>query len=168
MPEGDLSVRPAPSGASATCLHAALWLLLGGWLGAWTLFAFVVAPTVFRVLPSTQVAGQLVAPVLTALHLYGVGAGMALAAIAWALTRTGVALWLPLAMGALCFVSQFGVTAQIEAIRALVFGPSGSPELAARFQLLHRISMGIYTTVGVAGFALVAIHARTDTAARDR
>ena len=159
-------MRPAPNGASATSLRAALWLLLGGWLGAWALFAFVIAPNAFRVLPSTQVAGQLVAPVLTALHLYGVAAGIALAALAWALTRTGVSLWLPLAMSALCFVSHFGVTAQIEAIRPLVFGPSGTPDLAARFQRLHGISMGIYTTVGAAGLALVAIHARADAAPR--
>ncbi len=159
-------MRAAPSGASATWLRAALWLLLGGWLGAWTLFAFVVAPTAFRVLPSTQVAGQLVTPVLTALHLYGGGAGIALAAVAWALARTGPGVWLPLTMGGLCLVSQFGVTAQIEAIRDLVFGPSGNPDLAARFQLLHRVSMGIYTAVGVAGFALVAIHARADAGVR--
>ena len=146
--------------------RAALWLLLAGWLGAWVLFAFVVAPIAFRVLPTTRIAGQLVGPVLTALHLYGAGAGIALAALAWALSRTGAALWIPLAMAALCLVSQFGVTAQIEAIRDLAFGPSGSPEIAARFQLLHRVSMGIYTAVGVAGFALVAIHARADARGR--
>ncbi len=159
-------MRPDPSGASAVWLHAALWLLLAGWLGAWILFAFVVAPTAFRVLPTTRVAGQLVGPVLTALHLYGVGAGLALAALAWGLARTGASLWIPLAMGALCLVSQFGVTAQIEAIRPLAFGPSGSPEMAARFQLLHRVSMGIYTAVGVAGFVLVAIHSRADSRGR--
>jgi hypothetical protein len=146
-------------------LRAALWLLLGGWIGAWVLFAFVVAPTAFRVLPTTQVGGQLVGPVLRALHLYGAGAGVALAALAWGLARSGVGLWIPLAMSALCLVSHFGVTAQIEAIRPLVFGPAGSPEIAARFQLLHRLSMGIYTAVGGAGFLLVAIHARAD--ARD-
>jgi hypothetical protein len=146
-------------------LRAALWLLLGGWIGAWVFFAFVVAPTAFRVLPTTQVGGQLVGPVLRALHLYGAGAGVALAALAWGLARSGVGLWIPLAMSALCLVSHFGVTAQIEAIRPLVFGPAGSPEIAARFQLLHRLSMGIYTAVGGAGFLLVAIHARAD--ARD-
>jgi hypothetical protein len=129
------------------------------------LFAFVVAPTAFRVLPSTQIAGQLVGPVLGALHLYGVGAGVALAVVAWALARTGAGLWIPLGMSALCLVSHFGVTAQIEAIRALAFGPAGSPEIAARFQLLHRLSMGIYTVVGLAGFLLAALHARDD--ARD-
>ena len=124
--------------------------------------AFVVAPTAFRVLPSTQIAGQLIGPVLAALHLYGAAAGIALAALAWGLARTGWCVWIPLGMGALCAVSHFGVTAQIEAIRPLAFGPGGSPELAARFQLLHQVSMGIYTAVGLAGFVLVALHARAD------
>jgi hypothetical protein len=129
------------------------------------LFAFVVAPTAFRVLPTTQVAGQLVGPVLRALHLYGAGAGVALAALSWFLARSGPGLWIPLVMSALCLLSHFGVTTQIEAVRPLVFGPGGSPEIAARFHLLHRVSMGIYTAVGLAGFLLVAIHARAD--ARD-
>jgi hypothetical protein len=154
--------------AGATWLHGALWLLLGGWLGAWILFAFAVAPTAFRVLPSTAVAGQLVGPVLAALHLYGVGAGVALAALAWALARTGPCLWIPLAMSVLCFASQFVVTAQIAGVRALAFGPSGSPEMAARFQLLHRLSMGIYTGVGVLGFVLAVVHTRADARERAR
>lgn len=143
-------------------LRAISWLLLGGWIGAWVLFAFVVAPTAFRVLPSTQIAGQLIGPVLATLHLYGAGAGVTLSASAWGLSRTGICLWLPLAMSALCLVSQFGVTSQIEAIRPLVFGPQGSPEFAARFQLLHQLSMGIYTVVGLAGFLLVALNARAE------
>jgi hypothetical protein len=130
------------------------------------LFAFVVAPTAFRALPSTHVAGQLVGPVLTALHLYGAGAGLALSALAWALARRGLALWLPIAMSTLCLVSQFGVTAQIEAVRELAFGPGGSAEMAARFQRLHGLSMAIYAAVGAAGFVLVAIHARADTPPR--
>ena len=46
------------------------------------------------------------------------------------------------------------MTAQIEAIRDLAFGPEGSPEIALRFQHLHRLSMGIYTSVGIGAFAL--------------
>ena len=152
----------AARGVGAVWLRALSWLVLGGWLGAWVLFAFVIAPTAFRVLPSTEIAGHLIAPVLATLHLYGVVAGLALAALAWGLARTGWCVWLALSMSALCAVSHFGVTAQIEAIRPLVFGPQGSPEVAARFQLLHRISMGIYTCVGLAGFLLVALHARAD------
>ena len=151
-------------GAAGPWLGALWWLLLGGWIGAWVFFAFAVAPTAFRVLPSTQIAGLLIGPVLATLHLSGAAAGVALAALAWGLSRTGAFLWLPLAMSALCLVSHFGVTAQIEAIRPLAFGPEGSPEMAARFQLLHRLSMGIYTSVGLAGFLLVALHARKDAA----
>ena len=58
-------------------LRTALWLLLGGWIGAWLLFGGVVAPTAFRTLPSTEVAGLLIGPVLTWLHLYGAAAGIA-------------------------------------------------------------------------------------------
>ena len=157
-------MRTPPRGAGGLWLRAISWGLLGGWIGAWLFFAFVVAPTAFRVLPSTQIAGQLIGPVLATLHLYGAAAGVALAALAWGLSRTGVCLWLPLAMSALCLVSHFGVTAQIEAIRPLAFGPEGSPGMAARFHLLHQLSMGIYTAVGLAGFLLVALHARADSA----
>jgi len=148
----------------ALWLRTALWVLLGWWIGGWALFAFVVAPTAFGVLPSTQIAGQLVAPVLTTLHLYGAVAGLALAVLAWALARSGVALWLPIAMSALCLASHFGVTAQIEAIRDLAFGPEGSSEIALRFQHLHRLSMWIYTAVGIGAYALVWVHARADAA----
>jgi hypothetical protein len=158
-------MHPSPR-AGGVLGRSLRWLLLGGWIGAWVLFAFVVAPTAFRTLPSTRIAGQLIGPVLAVLHLYGAAAGVALAALAWGSARTGALLWLPLAMSALCLVSHFGVTAQIEGIRPLVFGPEGSPEIAARFQLLHRLSMGIYTIVGLAGFALVVLHARADDARR--
>jgi hypothetical protein len=84
--------------------------------------------------------------------------------MAWGLSRTGVRLWLPLVMSALCLVSELAVTSRIEASRPLVFGPQGSPEFAARFQLLHQLSMGIYTVVGLAAFLLVALQARADSA----
>ena len=64
--------------ATEWLLRSALWLCLGGWVGAYALFAFVVAPTAFRVLSTPGDAGQLVGPVLRALHLYGLGAGAAL------------------------------------------------------------------------------------------
>jgi hypothetical protein len=146
----------------AVWLRTALWILLGWWIGGWALFAFVVAPTAFGVLPTTKIAGRFVAPVLATLHLYGGIAGLALAGLAWAMSRRGIALWLPVAMSALCFVSHFGVTTQIEAIRDLAFGPEGSGEIALRFQHLHRLSMWIYTTVGVGAYVLVWVHARAD------
>ena len=66
----------------ASALKAVLWLSLGGWIGALTLFAFGVAPLAFTVLPSTELAAKLVGPLLMGLNLYGIAAGIGLAAIA--------------------------------------------------------------------------------------
>jgi hypothetical protein len=146
-------------------LRGLLWLLLGGWIGSWLLFALVVAPTAFRVLPSTAVAGTLVAPVLDALHLYGAAAGLALAALALALRRGALRVALPLSMAAACLYSQFGVTAELAEIRDQVFGPAGNEAIAARFSHLHRLSLGIYSAVLLAALALLGLHAVDDTRA---
>jgi hypothetical protein len=50
------------------------------------------------------------------------------------------------------------------AIRPAVFGPEGSPELAARYQQLHRASVAIFLVVGLSTLALLAAQVRADTA----
>jgi hypothetical protein len=149
-----------------TASRTALWLLLGGWVGSWALFGLVVAPTAFRILPSTQIAGQLVGPVLTALHLYGGLAGVALALLARGLGRRPLLVALPLLMGALCLASHFGISLRLDEIRDLAFGPTGNSQAAGRFNLLHQVSLGIYVAVGLMAVALTALHASAD--ARDR
>jgi hypothetical protein len=149
--------------ARPALLRGLLWLALGGWIGSWLLFALVVAPTAFRVLPSTAVAGSLVAPVLDALHLYGAAAGLALAALALALRRGVLRVALPLSMAAACLYSQFGVSAELAEIRDQVFGPGGNERLAARFAELHRLSIGIYSAVLLAALALLGLHVVDDT-----
>jgi Domain of unknown function (DUF4149) len=158
--------EPAPrSGALAgVAARTALLVLLGGWVGAWLLFGLVVAPTAFRVLPSIEEAGTLVGPVLSALHLYGVVAGVLLAALALALGRGLACTALPLAMSAACAYSQFGVSAEISEIRQLAFGPHGSEAAAARFTHLHHVSVVIFVCVGIAALALCVLHARADEA----
>ena len=64
-----------------TALRTCLWLLLGGWFGSYLFFGAVIAPTAFAVLPSIELAGKLIGPVLTKLHLYGALAGIALALV---------------------------------------------------------------------------------------
>jgi hypothetical protein len=156
---------PATSVRAATAsIRAALWLTLGGWIGAWLLFGLVVAPTAFRVLPSAQVAGSLIGPVVEVLQLFGSAAGLLLALIAWLLDR-GVARWaLPLAMSAACLYSQFGLSAEIAEIQDGAFGPQGSEALAARFNHLHRLSVSIFLCVGISALVLAGLHARDDTA----
>ena len=139
-----------------------LWLLLGGWIGSWAGFALLVAPTAFRVLPTTELAGQVVGPVVSALHEYGVAAGLLLALLARFLGRGVLLVVLPLAAAAACAYSELVITPQIAAIRPLVFGPEGSPELAARFGHLHRVSVGIFLTVGLSTLVLLAAHVRAD------
>ena len=151
-----------------TALRGALWLLLGSWVGAWLLFGLVVAPITFRSLPEPGSAGRLVGPVLTALHLYGVGAGIALARLAWALRRGGALVALPLLMSGLCLVSQFGVTPQIAEIRGLVFGSGGDVETALRFGQLHRISLALFSVVGFGALALIGLHAHAESTAAVR
>jgi hypothetical protein len=147
-------------------LRGLLWMLLGSWIGSWLLFALVVAPTVFRVLPTPGAAGALVAPVLDALHLYGVAAGVALSALALALRRGWLRVALPLVMAAACLYSQFGVSAELAEIRPHVFGPEGSEAMAARFTHLHRISMAIYTWVLSAALVLLGLHVISDSPRR--
>jgi hypothetical protein len=146
-------------------LRGLLWLLLGTWIGSWLLFALVVAPTAFRVLP-THEAGALVAPVLDRLHLYGVAAGVGLAALAAALGRGRLRVILPIVMAAACLYSQFGVSAEMAEIRGQVFGPQGNEALSARFNELHRTSMGIYSVVLIGALALLGLHASSEAELR--
>lgn len=145
-----------------TTLLTALWLLLGGWVGSWACFGLVVAPAAFRILPTTELAGQLVGPVIAKLHLYAVVAGVALAAIARALGRGWLLVATPLVMAALCAFSHFWVTPQLATIRPQAFGPDGSLAAAARFAALHRLSLGLYLVVSTGTLALVFAHARED------
>jgi len=147
-------------------LRVCSWLLLSGWIGSWARFGLLVAPTAFRVLPTTELAGRFVTPVVSALHGYGAVAGLLLALLAWRLGRGPLLVVLPLAAAALCAGSELVISPQIAAIRPLVFGPEGSPELAARFQHLHRVSVVIFVSVGLSTLVLLAAHVRADVSGR--
>lgn len=151
-----------------TALRCALWLLLGGWIGAWTLFATTVAPVAFTRLPSPDLAAEVVGPVLAVLHRYGIVAGVALALLAALGRRGALRVVLPLVLALACAVSEFGITPAIHAVRAHAFGPAADAAAAARFARLHRASTALYTAVGVGALVLAVLHARTDAAGRGR
>ncbi len=151
------------SPATGTVLRSLLWLLLGGWVGSWALFGLVIAPTAFRVLPSTEIAGTVIGPVLTTLHLFGAAAGFGVSAIAAVFRRGRLRVALPLLLAVACLYSQFGVSAEISEIRDQVFGPEGNEALAARWGSLHRLSLGIYLTVSGAILWLLVLHAASDS-----
>jgi hypothetical protein len=143
-----------------------LWLLLGGWIGAWVTFGALVAPTAFRALPSSELAGQVVGPVISALHGYGVAAGLLLALLALSLRRGALLVAMPLAAGVACAWSELVITPQIAGIRPLMAGPEHAPELAARFARLHGLSMLIYLAVGVGTLVMLAAHVVADARRR--
>jgi len=144
-------------------LRTCLWLLLGGWFGSYLSFGVVVAPTAFAVLPSTQLAGDLVGPVLTKLHLFGAFAGIGLALVARALGRGALLVALPIALSAVCLYSHFGLSAEMAEIRGLAFGPHATAEITARFNALHRVSLALFVGVGIAVVALIGLHAEADS-----
>jgi len=138
-----------------------LWVVLGGWLGAWATFALLIAPLAFRVLPPGS-AGDLIAPVLASLHGYGMAAGLVLAAVSWALGRGWVTTSLPLVLALVCAYSELVVTAGIEEAGPLAFGEGARAEAAQRFAALHRRSQWLFGGVGLGVVALVAAHALRD------
>ena len=144
-------------------LRTSAWLILGTWTGAWVLFALVIAPTAFRVLPNSQTAGQLGGPVLESLHLYGIAAGVALAGLSLALRRGAWLTGIPLVLAALCGASEFGVTSAIDGIRPQAFGPDANAASAAHFARLHQMSRTLYSLVGAGLLALTFLQARADT-----
>jgi len=149
----------------ALALRVALWWILGAWFGALLLFAFVVAPNAFVILPA-ELAGQLVSPVLGSMQLYGIAAGLALAGLAGTTGRGKLLVALPLALALLCAISHFGVTPGIAAVRPSALGPESGEQAAARFALLHRASMLLYAAVGLGVGLLTVLHARADLGGR--
>lgn len=140
------------------------WLLLGGWVGSWCFFALVLARLAFRVLPSAEVAGQLIGPTLATLHWYGVFAGVALAGIAALAGRGKLRVALPLALAAACLVNEFGVTPQLTTLRDLAFGSDGNLESARLYRQWHGVSMSIFSLVLLGAIALVGLTTRNEVA----
>jgi hypothetical protein len=145
-------------------LRTCSWVVLAAWFGSWALFAFVVAPTAFRVLPSHTVAGDLISPVLGWLHLYGIGAGVSLAAIGWVIHRGWLEIALALVLAAVCAASEFAVTPAIAAVGPQAFGAAVEPGAAGRFSDLHQTSRMLFGLVLLGVLALIGLHARTETA----
>jgi hypothetical protein len=141
---------------------ALLWICLGGWIGALVLFGLVVAPTAFRVLPSSDVAGQLVGPVLAALNLYGAVAGPGIAGLTLWLRRGWLTALLAASLGLVCLYSHFGVTAEISELRPVALSATPEAGSQSRFAELHQRSVALYAATGLGALVLVLMHARAE------
>lgn len=138
---------------------AVLWIALGSWIGAMALFAAVVTPTIFGNVSSTDQAGRLVGPILAAIHLYGIAAGVGIAALASGLGHRLRVPLLALLLAGACAYSHFGVSASIAELRDAAFGADPDPRAQTRWAELHRRSVWIFGAVGLGAIALAFVTA---------
>jgi hypothetical protein len=147
--------------ASATrpWLRALLWLFLGVWLGAMGLFG-AMTRVAFEVVPTPDVAGNLVSRLLGPVLLIGATLGAAIAVLGAALGRGWLAIVVPLLLSIACLVNQFGVSRAVAEIQ--LTDPGLAPGLAARFATLHHLSVLLFTGTGLGALVLAAIHGRIE------
>lgn len=149
-------------------LRATAWALLAGWFGSFGLFALVIAPTAFQVLPSQAAAGALVSPVLGTLHNYGIVAGVALSAIAAGMRRGPWLVAAPLALAAVCAFSEYWITPGIAEVQPRSFGEQHEAAAAERFSDLHQVSRYLFGIVGFGTLGLIVAYARPRSGASRR
>ncbi|MDP9040143.1 MAG: DUF4149 domain-containing protein [Acidobacteriota bacterium] len=139
------------------------------WVGGLVFFAFVVAPVAFSVLPSTHMAGTVVAGTLGVLHWIALACGLVfLAAAAVLRARSSCArglisaqLWLVLAMIAASAAIQWRIVPAMERDRLAAGGEidAAPREDPARldFERLHPLSERLEGAVLLAGLAVVVL-----------
>lgn len=115
------------------------------------------ARAAFRVIPDPAVAGELAGTLLKPVLLSGAVSGVALSWLAARLRRGRFTIVFPLVLAAACLINQFGVTRAVAEIP--LTDPGLAPELAARFAALHRLSVWLFTAVGIGAVVLAAAHA---------
>jgi uncharacterized membrane protein len=149
-------------------LRALMLLALIVWIGGILFFAFVVAPILFTVLPTPQMAGSVVGPALTGLHDIGLAAGVVFLVCSviynWRrysqlrlLSATHILMVLMLVMTA---VSQFVVTPRIRHLRSEPVIAERVPDVTAEFNRLHRWSTRLEGGVIFLGLGVVGLAAR--------
>ena len=133
------------------------------WIGGIIFFSFVVAPALFSLLPSQELAARVVSRSLGSLHLIGLTCGLIFlaATLLTELKRARVLRLVVVAMILLTAYSQFRITPRMQQIREAVGGPIQAlpPQDAGRaaFDRLHQISVILEGVVLVAGIGLVGV-----------
>jgi len=133
------------------------------WLGGLIFFAFVLAPTVFSVLPTRHMAGNVVGKALGTLHWMGIISGLVYLISSLLYSRLTMGTAHPFAarnilvvlMLALTLVSQFAIIPRMDQLRASIgMIDSVPPENPARMEFdgLH-----IWSTRVEGGVLLLAM-----------
>jgi uncharacterized membrane protein len=141
------------------------------WIGGLIFFAFVLAPTVFAVLPTRQLAGSVVSRSLGFMHWMAISCGVVFAITSMIDSRivNGVAEpfaarnLIVYAMIILTLVGMFGIASRMLALREQMNPIDAVPHDDARrveFNRLHHWSTRIEGSVLVLGLALLYLTAR--------
>jgi hypothetical protein len=140
------------------------------WVGGIIFFSFVVAPTVFTVLPTRHLAGAVVTRSLSALHWMAIVAGVVFLALSFIVARRGIAgrevtlrHIFVVVMLALTLTSEFGVSPRMTALRTgmgEIDSVAQSDPRRVEFNRLHRWSTWLESGVLLLGLATIFIVSR--------
>lgn len=147
-------------------LRFVMLLSLVVWIGGIIFFAFVVAPTVFSVLPTRHLAGQVVNRSLTALHWMGIVSGIIFLITSMIYSRLSVGylhLFAPrhvlvVIMLVLTLISMFVVASKMEVLRAdmgIIDNVQQNDPRRIEFNELHRWSTRLEVGVFAMGLAVL-------------
>jgi uncharacterized membrane protein len=154
-----------------TWLRALMLLCLIVWIGGIIFFAFVLAPTVFTVLPTRELAGNVVNPSLNKLHWMGLISGILFLSFSLLYNRQRYAEFravsaahvLIAVMLVLTAVSQFTITPRMTALRremGVIDNMQSSDARRMEFNQLHVWSTRTEGGVLFLGLVLVALTSR--------
>lgn len=148
-----------------TVLRFLMLLALIIWVGGIVFFAFVMAPTLFGVLPSRNLAGAVVGRSLAALHWMGIVSGVVFLVASWFELRRPFAVRNLLVAAMLLFtlISQFSVSGRMQKLRAAMIDVDAVAVSDARrveFNRLHEWSTRLEEAVLVLGIAAAYALAR--------
>ncbi len=154
-----------------TWLRTLMLLALIVWIGGIIFFAFVLAPTVFAVLPTRELAGDVVNPSLARLHWIGLICGLVflLCSIIYNQLRYGhmrlfsASHVLVIVMLVLTAISHFGVTPRMSTLRAnmgVIDNVPVTDQRRVEFNHLHLWSTRLEGGVLLCGLGVVILTAR--------
>ena len=141
------------------------------WLGGLIFFSFVLAPTVFSVLPTRHLAGSVVSRSLTALHWIGIVSGIVFLTTSMLYSRLHGGSAQPLSprhillyiMLALTLISQFGISPRMATLRASMPDTDSvvaTDPVRVQFNALHAWSTRLEGGVLLLGLVVVYLTAQ--------
>lgn len=141
------------------------------WLGGLIFFSFVVAPTVFSVLPTRHLAGSVVSRSLSGLHWIGIVSGIVFLITSMLYSRLHAGSPQPLAprhillyiMLGLTLISQFGISPRMATLRASMpetNSVAATDPVRVQFNALHAWSTRLEGGVLLLGLVLVYLTAQ--------